>query len=296
MKWEQQRLQVEKQSSINGVLVINKDSGPMSRDVVNKVSRILGTKKIGHTGTLDPMARGVLILTIGRCTKLSEFLTSKYKTYVAKFDLGYETDTLDSTGVAVLKSDIHPDKAQIEECIMSFKGRYLQEVPKYSAVKVDGRRLYDLARAQETVELPKREVEITDIKLLKSDGNHVEMECRVSKGTYIRSLIRDIGVKLGTYATMTDLLRKEQGNFSLDEAYKLENVENGDYSIKTIEEVLNDIDGIEVDEELYKKVSNGCKLTLDRTSEFIKFTLKNKVIALYKKDSNIYRMYFKNTE
>lgn len=287
---------MEELSSKNGVLVVYKDKGPTSRDIVNKVSRILGTKKVGHTGTLDPLARGILVLTIGRCTKLSEFLTCKYKTYEAEFDLGYETDTLDTTGTVVKKSDKKCSSEKIEEVIASFKVQYFQEVPKYSAVKVGGRRLYDLARASKEVELPKRKVEVTDIEVISMSGTHVKMRCHVSKGTYIRSLIRDIGEKLGTYATMTDLLRVEQGNFKLENAHTMGSIENGEYSILSIEEVLSDIEGVEAEGEMYKKVSNGCKINLDKKCEFVKFTYENKVIALYKKDGECYRMYFKASE
>jgi len=285
---------VKERSNINGILIVNKDNGPTSRDVVNRVSRILGTKKIGHTGTLDPMARGVLILTIGNCTKLSEFLTSKYKTYRARFDLGYETDTLDSTGTVLKQSEKVCSSAEIEKIILSFKGKYMQEVPKYSAVKINGKKLYEYARNGEDVELPKREVEIVDIRILKIDGIHIEIECDVSKGTYIRSLIRDIGEKLETFATMTDLLRVRQGQFELDEASTIEDIENGNFSLLTVEEVLKEIESIEVDDELYKKVSNGCKLELTKTCDFVKFIHDGKVIALYIKDRNIYKMYFKN--
>ncbi len=287
---------MEDKYNLYGILVVNKDRGPTSRDVVNQISRILGTKKIGHTGTLDPMARGVLVLTIGRCTKLSEFLTCKYKTYVAEFDLGYETDTLDSTGVVLNTGKKEFSKETIEQCIMRFEGKYLQEVPKYSAVKIEGRRLYDIARAGENVELPSREVEISYIKILRIEGNHVEIECRVSKGTYIRSLIRDIGVQLGSYATMTALLRKEQGKFQLEDAYTVDRIEAGEYAILSVEDVLEDIEAVEVDAALLKKVSNGCKITYDKNCEFLKFTSHGKVIALYKKEEEFYRMYFKNIE
>lgn len=282
-------------SNISGILVVNKPSGPTSRDIVNDVSRVLRTRKIGHTGTLDPLASGVLILTVGKCTKLSELLTSKYKTYEAEVYLGYETDTLDITGKTLKSSEKCVTREEIEKTIDEFKGKYLQEVPSFSAVKVNGKKLYEYAREGIEIELPKREVEIKDIEILEIEDKRIKIVTTVSKGTYIRSLIRDIGMKLGTFATMTKLVRTKQGEFSLEWAYTLEQIKNGSYSILTPEEVLKDVHTIDTsdDMELYKKVSNGCKLELNLEHEFIKFTCKNKVIALYKKNESIYKMYVK---
>lgn len=284
---------MEEASNIDGILVVNKPKGITSRDVVNRVSKILKTKKIGHTGTLDPLAEGVLILTIGKCTKLSDFLTSKYKEYVSTFILGYETDTLDITGKTTKHSDIQITKEQIKEAILNFKGSYMQEVPLYSAVKIDGKKLYEYAREGKTIDLPSREVEITDIEIMSINEQEVKIRTTVSKGTYIRSLIRDIGRKLGTYATMSDLTRTKQGNISIEESYTLEDIENGNYKIISPKDFLRDIEEYKLDEESFKKVSNGAKMPIDSQEEFIKFTYKDELIALYHKENDIYRMYLK---
>ena len=263
-----------------------------SRAVVDRVSRVLGTKKIGHTGTLDPMATGILVLTIGKCTRLSEFLTAKSKEYTASFVLGKQTDTLDITGTVIASSDKYVSIDKIKAHVASFKGTYLQEVPAYSAIKVEGRRLYDYARNGEKVELPKRAVTISSLEILSIEDDEITIRTRVSKGTYIRSLIRDIGRALGTYATMTSLRRTEQGSIGLDKAKTLEEIEAGNYSLITPRELLADIENIDLDDETYKKVSNGVKMTLVSQNEYITFTYHDELVALYRKDKEeIYKMY-----
>lgn len=276
-----------------GVLIVDKPQNYTSRDVVNKISKILGTKKVGHTGTLDPIATGVLIVTIGRCTKLGDFLTSTYKEYEATFILGHETDTLDTTGTVQKTSSKIVSEYEIIEATKSFQGEYLQEVPKYSAVKVDGKRLYEYARNGTEVELPKRKVEIKNIEILYIKENEVKIKCLVSKGTYIRSLIRDIGRKLGTYAVMSELRRTKQGTFTIENAYTLEDIENNNFRLLSVFQVLEDVPSYEVDESLAKMVENGCKLEINTTDPYIKFISHNEVLALYKKEENLYSMYVK---
>lgn len=288
-----EKLHMKKESSLSGILIINKPAGITSRDVVNKVSRLLGTKKIGHTGTLDPLAEGVLILAIGKCTKLVDYLTCSSKDYVAEFALGFETDTLDITGKKTLESSKSTTESEIKKCIQSFKGHYLQEVPAYSAVKVAGKKMYEYARAGIEVELPKREVTIENIEVLSIEDSKVKIKARVSKGTYIRSLIRDIGRALGTYATMTSLQRIRQGSFDLESSYTIEDIENGNYKILSKEEILLDIPSIDMDEDMLKKVSNGVKLKLNKASTYVSFKYEGKIIALYENKDEFYRMYIK---
>ena len=284
---------MKRKSNLDGIIVVNKPKGITSRDVVNKLTKILVTKKIGHTGTLDPLAKGVLICTVGHSTKLSEFLTSTYKLYHCKFKLGFETDTLDITGTILKSSDLIVSKEKIIEVINKFKGKYIQEVPKYSAVKIDGKKLYEYARNNEQIELPKREVEIKEISNISIENDIISFDCLVSKGTYIRSLIRDIGNSLGTYATMTELIRTKQGDFSIDEAYSLEMIENGNYEILSPEKILKNIYSIECDEILYKKISNGVVQELQLDEDYILYRYKKQIIALYIKKENKFRMYVK---
>ena len=278
---------------MNGILIVNKPEGLTSRDVVNKVSKVLGTKKIGHTGTLDPLATGVLVLTIGKCTKLSEMLTSTFKKYHVEFVLGYETDTLDVTGKKIKESNKEVSQLEIEEVILSFIGSYDQEVPKYSAVKVDGRRLYDYARNDIEVFLPKRLVEIQHVQNIVFKESAISFDVTVSKGTYIRSLIRDIGEKLGTYATMTSLTRTKQGNFDISDSVILDDVLDNKYTLITPEEFLKDMYKIELesDDELLKKVKNGVALSYNLDEPYIGFTQNNKFLCIYEKKDDKFRMF-----
>ena len=270
---------------MNGILVVNKEKDYTSRDVVNIVSKILNTKKVGHTGTLDPIACGVLVLTIGKCTKLCDYLTSSYKEYIAEFELGYETDTLDNTGSVLKTRDKKVSEEDIINTINSFLGEYNQEVPKYSAVKINGKKLYEYARNEEEVSLPSRLVDIKNIEVLKV-GKVIKIKCMVSKGTYIRSLIRDIGLKLGTHATMTSLERTKQGIFSINESYKLEDIKDGKFKLINIEDVFKGYPKINLDEISYKKVSNGCMLDNNYDSDYVLFYYKDNLISIYKSVEN----------
>lgn len=266
---------------MNGLLIVNKEKGYTSRDVVNIVSKILNTKKIGHTGTLDPIAEGVLVLTVGSCTKLSDVLISEYKEYIAEFVLGYLTDTLDSTGTIICKKNINVTNEEIKKVILSFKTKYEQTVPKYSAVKVKGKKLYEYARNNIDIKLPKRLVEIKDIEILNIDKS-IKIRCLVSKGTYIRSLIKDIGDKLNTYATMISLTRIKQGEFDIKDSYKIDDIKNGNYHMLTIEEIFKDYPKINLSLDEYKKVSNGNLLDNKYNSKYVKLYYKENLIAIYK--------------
>lgn len=268
---------------MDGIIVINKEKDCTSRDVVNKLSKILGTKKIGHTGTLDPMATGVLIVCIGKCTRLVDMITSDYKEYIAGIKLGISTDTLDITGNTIDECKVDVSKEDIISTINSFKGKYLQEVPIYSAVKINGKKLYEYARNGEEVVLPKRLVDIKNIELIEFKNScEFNIKCTVSKGTYIRSLVRDISNKLGTIGVMSSLIRTKQGSISIDEAYSINDVELGNYKLIGVREFFKDITTIEVDKNLKKKVMNGCILDKKYNHDIIMFTEGELVLAIYK--------------
>lgn len=274
---------------MNGILIVNKSEGFTSRDVVNKLSKIFNTKKIGHTGTLDPIAKGVLVVVIGKYTKLCEDLTQTYKEYIATFKLGILTDTLDITGKILDEKDVTVNEEEIRNVIASYKCVYDQEVPIYSSVKINGKKLYEYARSGENVVLPKRKVDIKNIEVIDINKDVVKIKCLVSKGTYIRSLIRDIGSSLNTFATMTDLIRTKQGIFDISDSYTLEDIENENYKLIDIEDVM---DICVIDNDAYlKDVTNGVKLNLDVKNEYILFKHENENIALYKKDNDYFRMY-----
>ena len=276
---------------MNGIILIDKPKDYTSRDIVNIVSKKLQTKKVGHTGTLDPLATGLLVLCIGKTLKLSELLVSTKKEYIATMTFGIETDTLDITG-NVVKRDFNQKKIttkDIETVLKKYTGKIIQEVPKYSSVKVNGKRLYEYARKGQEVTLPKREVEIFNIEpLSKINNNTFTFKCTVSKGTYIRSLIRDIGVSLGTYATMSDLRRTKQGIFNVEDAYTLEDIENNNYKILNAKDVLK-LPKVIVDKNLEFKVKNGQVLTkFFEEDKAMIINQNNELLAIYQKKDDTY--------
>lgn len=274
---------------MNGILLINKEENCTSRDVVNKVGKILGTKKVGHTGTLDPIATGVLVLCIGSATKLNEILTSTYKEYEAEITLGLLTDTLDITGNVLKEEKVNVNKEQILKALDKMIGKYTQEVPIYSAVKVNGRKLYEYARAGERVELPKREVDIKELELV-GDIKYIDnktifnIRCLVSKGTYIRALVNDIATNLNTIGVMSKLKRTKQGRFKLEDCYTLDDIENGNYKLISIDEVLSQYPRVMIGGFKKKLVSNGAIIDNGWDENEVLFVDENKsLIALYKK-------------
>ena len=267
-------------AKMNKIIVINKESGMTSRDVVNKLNKILGTKKIGHTGTLDPIASGVLVVCVGKYTKLVDEIVSLDKEYIATVKLGILTDTLDIEGNIIDKKEHDVSIEQLKEVFKSFLGSYLQEVPKYSAVKINGKKLYEYARENIDIELPKREVSIYELELLDFNKDSFKFRTRVSKGTYIRSLINDICNKLNTYGVMTDLIRTKQGKFSINESYTLKDIENNNYKSLDIEDVL-DLKALDITDDNIKLVMNGNKLNLDLENGDYLVKVNNQVEAIY---------------
>lgn len=265
---------------MNSVIIVNKEKNMTSRDVVNKLCKLLHTKKIGHTGTLDPIATGVLVVCTGRYTKLVDQLTSLDKEYVAKIKLGIETDTLDITGNILKTSDVKPSKENVLKILNSFIGKSMQEVPKYSAIKINGKKLYEYARENIDIELPKHEIEVFDIELLNYVDDEITFKVHVSKGTYIRSLIRDICYKLNTVGTMASLERTKQGKFKIEDAYSLKNIENGNYRILRLNDIF-DYSKYELNDKEYQKVKNGNSLKVNLLDGKVILYYQNEEIAIY---------------
>ena len=267
---------------MEGIIVVNKPKGITSFDVIRKLKKILKTKKIGHTGTLDPLATGVMLMCVGKATKLASELEAKDKVYIADFDIGYATDTYDIEGKKIAENIIEVSKENLEQSIKKFIGNIKQVPPMYSAIKIDGNKLYHLARKGIEVERPKRDVTIEYINLLDFKNNKAKIETEVSKGCYIRSLIYDIGQDLGTYATMISLQRKQVGEYSLENSYSLEQIEemvlNNDFKfLKTIEEIFS-----------YDKYN------LQTEKEFILYKNGNTVKIKENLESKRYRIYFQD--
>jgi len=274
----------------NGIIIINKESGFTSRDIVNIVSKKLGTKKVGHTGTLDPLAKGVLVLCIGRYTKLVDMLTSLDKEYIAEIKLGIKTDTLDITGNILEKKDINISLETVENVFNNFPKDYKMEVPIYSAIKVNGKKLYDYARNNESVKLPIKNVKIYELELLSLKKDIIKFRAKVEKGTYIRSLIRDICKELGIIGTMNSLIRTKQGNFKLEDTVTINDIKNNNFKLKNIKEIL-DIKIHELTNNEYQKVINGNIIDLDYQDKYLLLTFNNEEIAIYQKDNNKYKVY-----
>ena len=273
-----------KTNNMHGAIIVNKAPNMTSRDVINILNKKFNTKSIGHTGTLDPIAEGVLVCLIGKYTKLTDILINHDKEYIASFKLGILTDTLDITGKILKEEKVNLTKEEIQKTILSFKGTYNQEVPIYSAVKINGKKLYEYARNNEEITLPKREVNIYDIELLNIDNECLTIKTKVSKGTYIRSLIRDIGLKLNTNATMTKLIRTKLDKFTIEESYTLEDIQNDNYKILSLEDLI-DLDTINVNEEMLFKIKNG-QIIDYQTNKYILYKYNNQNIALYKPYQN----------
>lgn len=264
---------------MNGVLIINKSKGLTSRDVVNRVEKVFKTKKVGHTGTLDPIATGVLVVCVGKATKLVNFLTCSDKEYIATVCLGIETPTLDTESLSTKNVDCIISKDKIKEVLDKFVCTYNQEVPIYSAVKVNGKKLYEYARENIDIVLPKRDVTIYNMSLvdyyIKDNKTYFSFKCKVSKGTYIRSLIRDIALNLNTVGIMTDLKRIKQGTFSIEQSISDDDINTND--LISIKDILN-VRTVELNGVMEKKVINGCYIEDKSTVLFVK---EGKEIALY---------------
>lgn len=255
---------------MQGILVVNKRQGITSHDCIYILRDLLEIKKIGHTGTLDPMATGVLPMTIGKATRVSSFIQNSEKEYIATIEFGIETDTEDITGNIIERSDKIPTEKEVLDILPKFTGRIEQIPPMYSAVRVDGRKLYKIAREGKVVDRPKREIHVESLKLL--DSNPFTLKIKCSSGTYVRTLISDIGKELGTFATMTSLIRTKVGPFSVENAIKIDDLES--MTKEEIEEklyptdfALRNIPKYNVPKSFFERLINGVKFYDNRMND-----------------------------
>lgn len=262
----------------HGIVIVHKEKGFTSHDVVAKMRGICGQKKIGHTGTLDPEATGVLPVCLGNATRLCDMLTERDKEYVALLRLGVETDTQDMTGTVLTSRPVEVGAPQVREAAWSFQGSYMQTPPMYSALKVNGKKLYELAREGKVVERQAREVRIGEIEILAMTLPLVRLRVVCSKGTYIRTLCADIGQKLGCGGAMESLVRTRVGNFSMEEALTLTQLQDlkdqGRLSqaILPVESVFQNCPVLHVREDLVRLLENGNALTVEQTAEKERYT------------------------
>lgn len=251
----------------NGIINVYKEKGYTSHDVVAKLRGILKQKRIGHTGTLDPQAEGVLPVCLGNGTKLCELLTDKNKEYVVRLLLGVSTDTQDMTGNIISQRTIEAGEEEVKRAVLSFVGEYNQIPPMYSAIRVGGRRLYELAREGKEIERSARPVKILSIDILSVELPHIRLKVECSKGTYIRTLCHDIGETLGCGGCMETLVRTRSGAFRLEEAHTLSQIEmlqkSGmlGQSILSVEEALSDYPMCAVNKEADRLLCNGNPLS-----------------------------------
>ena len=259
---------------MNGVINVNKPLGITSHDVVYRLRKILSIKKIGHTGTRDPDAAGVLPMCIGRATKTADMLTAQDKQYIAEVTLGSATDTLDSSGSITETAEVNVTETDIKNTIADFVGDIEQIPPMYSAIKVDGKKLYELAREGKEIERKPRLVRIDKIDVLNFDldNNRFSIKVDCSKGTYIRTLCDDIGRRLKCFAHMSGLTRTRSGRFDISESYTLEQIEdmfsNGDMSFMTpIDKIFDEYDRLVITGRKAKKMCNGTQISVQGAIE-----------------------------
>ena len=256
---------------MNGIVILNKEKGISSNTACRKVGKLLGEKKVGHLGTLDVLATGVLPVALGKATKLFDFYLQKTKTYLATFTFGYETTTLDSEGEVVASSDIIPKEDELRSALLKFIGAQNQMPPKYSAKKVNGKCAYDLARSNIDFELKPKEITITNIELISQISNDTyTFKITCSSGTYIRSIARDLGYALNTYATMTDLVRLQCGNFMLENSYAISQIEKiGIDVLLDFNTIFKEFEKIQVNDTETKKLLNGQTILIKENRENI---------------------------
>ena len=270
---------------MDGILIVNKPQNCTSHDVVYKVKKITN-QKVGHTGTLDPMATGVLPLLIGKGTLCSKYLIEHDKIYKATIQLGKRTTTSDQEGEIIEEQEVGDnalDFKYITEKLKEFLGKQIQTPPIYSAIKVNGKKLYEYARKGQNIEVPKREIEIYEIELLNVDKQNKKIEYKVhcSKGTYIRSLCEDIAKKLGTIGYMASLERLKVGKFMLEDSISIDNLENDNIEahIIPIEEIFKNSDKIELNHRKLELFLNGVKLTQKLPDGVYRIYCENKFIG-----------------
>lgn len=269
-----------------GFVNIIKPTGESSSNVVCKVKKILGIKRVGHLGTLDPAASGVLPVAFGKATKFFDYFLTKDKEYIADVKFGIETDTLDSFGQIIDKQEKQVSMAEIQAVLTEFIGRIKQIPPKYSAIKIDGKKACDLAREGKEVEIKSREIDIYDLKLLSQlDDNLFRFKVHCSAGTYIRTLFSDIAKRLGTVSTTPVIIRTKSGAFNIENAITLNELEKT-LKIISIEELFAGFKTFGVsNKETVKKILNGVKISKQELSfdEEDKFFIKidNQLIGMY---------------
>ena len=274
---------------MGNVLFVDKPKGITSFDVCYRLRKVLGTKKIGHTGTLDPNATGVMVILFDKATKANQFLVSDNKEYECKVLFGLDTDTLDIDGNVLRKEEYRLyDRKEIENVLDSFLGTSRQKVPMTSAVSVDGKRLYEYQRENIEIDVPERDIEVFEIELLKMYEDGFSFRTKVSSGTYIRSLARDICLKLGTIGTVQELRRTKIDNIDISMCNTLGEIEKGNYSTYDLYDLLKDKYEV-IDYDPLEDIYNGKRIRLNCDCNRVLIARDNEAIAIYEKDNDVYK-------
>ena len=276
---------------MNGIVIIDKPAGWTSQDVVSKLRGVLHTKRIGHGGTLDPMATGVLPVFVGRATRGVEFFEHAEKTYETVLRLGLTTDTEDITGTVLEEKDAFVTGAMLEEVLSRFRGEIMQIPPMYSALKVDGKKLYELARAGKEVERQPRPVTIHELTLLGMDADGIHLRVHCSKGTYIRTLCKDIGAALGCGGCMAQLRRVQAGEYTIDEAVPLQTIveasDPGQF-LRPVDSMFRNYPAVTLTEKQEQRCRNGNSFTLGiADGTYRVYSQAGEFLALSKVDSGV---------
>ena len=251
---------------MNGIVIVDKPQDWTSQDVTARLRRVFQTRRIGHGGTLDPMATGVLPVFVGRGTRGVEFFEHAEKAYETVLQLGMTTDTEDISGTVLEKRDVHISETQMREILSQFRGKIMQVPPMYSALKVNGQKLCDLARKGRTVERQPREIEIFELTLLEFDGDTARLRVKCSKGTYIRTLCKDIGEALGCGGCMAELRRVQAGEYTIDEAVPLQTLldaENPEVYLRPVDTMFRNYPEVTLTSNQEKRCRNGNSFSMD---------------------------------
>ena len=274
---------------VDGILLIDKEVNYSSFQAINKAKRLIKADKVGHSGTLDPFATGLLVVTVNKATKVNQFIETQDKEYIATLKLGVKTSTLDLEGEVLATKEVPSlNEELIINTLNKFKGKIKQIPPMFSALKVNGQKLYDLARQGIEIERKEREVEIFNIELISFNEDEIKFKVHCSKGTYIRTLGESISEELNTYGHLIQLRRTRVGNFKVEDAYKLDELDN--FKLFPIQDALTHYPKIQLNDDEITKIKNGLKFKFNTNENEVLIIDKNdEPIAIYEKDGNIYR-------
>ena len=275
---------------MDGVILVDKSKGISSFGVVSKIKKYLKTRDVGHCGTLDPMAEGLMVICVNKALKIAKYLTEDRKTYIAKVKLGETTPTLDVEGEIVERKEVpFLSEEKIKEILSTFLGKSEQIPPIYSAIQINGKRLYEYARNNEKVDVPPRSIEIYNIEFIAYKNNEIEFSVDCSKGTYIRTLCADIAARLETIGYMTYLRRVKAGIFDIKNSSTLENIENGEYKIVSIKDALLNVgfDCFVASDDEKKMIKDGRTISRKLENKTLYIDENESALAMYEYDEEI---------